>query len=225
VIAATRFSGSCTPAPSWVSRSGIISETGSASSGIQACPHSRISSAAGDTQPKPSRPDFCPAYGIAGQVLDPPRCFPAGLGGLMDTHYGTLRAGSEACVWQNWLGRKPNGAVRVSNSGIISISIRRIESHSAAPEQARPMDTICQCAEAFCRGSTGRNGSRKHKLPTRRWLTLAPHDNRILVHGCQTLDPGVPVRSALPMRVRHSACRNQGLLVLRLRPAKPETRS
>jgi hypothetical protein len=43
----------------------------------------------------------------------------------------------------------------------------RIESHSAAPGQARPMDTICQCAEAFCRRNTGRNGSRKHKLPVR----------------------------------------------------------
>src|SRR5689334_1517701 len=50
------------------------------------------------------------------------------------------------------------------------MSIR--ESDHIRPRRGKPraMDTICQCAKAFCRGNTGRNGSRKHKL---RKLTAA----------------------------------------------------
>ena len=84
---------------------------------------------------------------IAAQLLDPTRSFPAGLGGLLDTHHGCSEQVRNGCVRRNRVARKPNGAVRVSESGrsgTASINIRESGSHWAAPGQARPMDTICQ---------------------------------------------------------------------------------
>jgi hypothetical protein len=77
---------------------------------------------------------------IAAQVLDPTRPFPAGLGGLLDTHHGCSEQVRNGCVWRNWTGLKPNGAVRVSDSGrfwTVSMSMR--ESDHIRPRRDKPV--------------------------------------------------------------------------------------